>query len=128
MTTIDDTTPFADIIGVKGDIVAQKEALRAELKILNAEESEIDFLLMKKMDADGVTLTKNGTARVSITESLKPKCDDWEVFKKHVIDTDGWDLLNRAFNARAYQDTIELGEEVPGLSSYTLRKIGYGKA
>lgn len=128
MTNIDENTPFSEVIKAKGDIVSQKKALNKELKILNEEESEIDFLLMKKMDADGVTLTKNGTARVSITENLKPRCEDWDAFKQYVIDTDSWDLLNRAFNARAYQDTIALGEEIPGLSSYTLRKVGYGKA
>ena len=60
MTTIDENTSFADLIEAKGDIVSQKQALNAELKILKEKESDLDYLLQKDMDANGVTFIKNG--------------------------------------------------------------------
>lgn len=127
MTIIDENTSFADLIEAKGDIVSQKQVLNAELKILKEKESDLDYLLQKDMDANGVTFIKNGTARVSITESIKAKIDDFDLLRQHILNTESFELLNRAINTKAYQERLKMGEEVPGLSPYVLRKVNYGK-
>ena len=128
MTTIDENTSFADLIEAKGDIVSQKQVLNAELKILKEKESDLDYLLQKDMDANGVTFIKNGDARVSITESIKAKIDDYDLFAQYILDTGSLEFLNRAINTRAYQESLKMGDEVPGLSPYVLRKVNYGKS
>ena len=124
---LNESSSLSDVIDEKADIIEQKRTLNAELKVLSEYENEIDFMLIKKMDTAGVTLTRNDRARVSINESLKPKCDDWDVLQQYIIDTGSWELLNRALNAKSYKDTLELGVEVPGMSSYTKRTVSFGK-
>lgn len=125
MSTVTEESSVSDIIDAKADIKLTLNDLNAEVKVLKEREDLLDFFLMKRMDADGLSLTRNDRARVSIVESTKPKVEDWDAFHQYIKDNNAFELLNRAANAKSYKDALEIGLEIPGVTPYVMRRINF---
>mgnify|MGYP003634310510 CR=1 FL=1 len=115
---------MSDLIDAKANNKQLIDGLNSDLKILKEEQDHIDFLLMQRMDADGLSLTKNDRAKVFITETTVAKVEDWDAFYEHIL-SKAFELLERRPANKAYRDLLEIGEDVPGLSSNTLRRVNF---
>jgi hypothetical protein len=116
---------MSDLIDAKANNKQLMDGLNSDLKILKEEQDHIDFLLMQRMDADGLSLTKNDRAKVFITETTVAKVEDWDAFYEHILSNKAFELLERRPANKAYRDLLEIGEDVPGLSSNTLRRVNF---
>jgi len=116
---------MSDLIDAKANNKQLIDGLNSDLKILKEEQDHIDFLLMQRMDADGLSLTKNDRAKVFITETTVAKVEDWDVFYAHILRNKAFELLERRPANKAYRELLDIGEDVPGLSSNTLRRVNF---
>ena len=116
---------MSDLIDAKAQNKELIDGLNSDLKILKEEQDHIDFLLMQRMDADGLSLTKNDRAKVFITETTVAKVEDWDAFYEHILSNKAFELLERRPANKAYRDLLEIGEDVPGLSSNTLSRVNF---
>lgn len=115
------------LINERAEIKDQMDRLNKHVKELRAESDYIDVLLLKKMDAEGVSRTANGAASVSINEDTVPNVDDWDALYEHVTSTQDFSLLQRRVSSTAYKELLKMGENVPGLSPRTVRRVNFRK-
>lgn len=113
------------LIEQRAQIKRDSDQLNVQLKDLKAAQDEIDLALMKKMDAEGLSRTANGSFSVSINEDTVPEVLDWDSVYEHVVATRDFSLIQRRISSTAYKELLKLGEGVPGLSPRTIRKINF---
>ena len=114
-----------ELIDRKKSIKSQMEKLNSELKGLREQESDIDFELLKKLDAEGLKKTANEVASVSIKEETVPDVHDWDALYAHIISTGDFSLIQRRVSSTAYRELLKLGENVPGLQPRDIRRINF---
>ena len=113
------------LIEQRAQIKRESDQLNVQLKDLKAAQDEIDLALLKKMDAEGLSRTANGSFSVSINEDTVPEVLDWDSVYEHVVTTRDFSLIQRRISSTAYKELLKLGEGVPGLSPRTIRKINF---
>jgi plasmid maintenance system killer protein len=113
------------LIEQRAQIKRDSDQLNVQLKDLKAAQDEIDLALLKKMDAEGLSRTANGSFSVSINEDTVPEVLDWDSVYEHVVATRDFSLIQRRISSTAYKELLKLGEGVPGLSPRTIRKINF---
>jgi plasmid maintenance system killer protein len=113
------------LIEQRAQIKRESDQLNVQLKDLKAAQDEIDLALLKKMDAEGLSRTANGSFSVSINEDTVPEVLDWDSVYEHVVTTRDFSLIQRRISSTAYKELLKLGEGVPGLSPRIIRKINF---
>jgi hypothetical protein len=93
------------------------DELNAQLKELRETQNHLDVLLLKKMDAEGLSRTANTQASVSINEDTVPDVIDYY--------TQDFSLIQRRVSSTAYKELLKLGESVPGLQPRVVRRINF---
>lgn len=101
------------------------DELNRQLKELRETQNNLDVLLLKKMDAEGLSRTANTQASVSINEDTVPDVIDWEELYRYVTDTQDFSLIQRRVSSTAYKELLKLGESVPGLQPRVVRRINF---
>lgn len=114
-----------ELIDRKKSIKSQMEKLNSELKGLREQENDIDFELLKKLDAEGLKKTANEVASVSIKEETVPDVHDWDALYAHIISSGDFSLIQRRVSSTAYRELLKLGENVPGLQPRDIRRINF---
>lgn len=118
---------LTQLIHHRTDIKNKMDDLNKQLKELRAEQDFNDVLLLRKMDAEGVSRTANDAASVSINEDTVPDVLDWDALYEHVTKTQDFSLLQRRVSSTAYKEMLKLGEGVPGLQPRTVRRVNFRK-
>ena len=122
---VDETSNINALIDERATIKAQMDGLNKRLKEFRAALDQVDILLLKKLDDEGLNRTANGIASVSINEDTVPDVSDWDALYKHVIATEDFSLIQRRVSSTAYRELLKMGEAVPGLQPRTVRRINF---
>jgi len=118
---------ITELINHRAEIKGQMDQLNKQLKELRGEQDYLDVLLLKKMDAEGVSRTANENASVSINEDTMPNVDDWDALYEHVTSTQDFSLLQRRVSSTAYKELLKMGETIPGMSPRSVRRVNFRK-
>ena len=112
---------------VRSQITEIKER---QLKDLEAQKKELEAQVFQALeDAGVVATTLKGTGSVSITEQVVPQAEDWDAFYEYVLeDKMRFMLLNKALNAPAFREALNIEGEIPGLTPFTKRTLSVRKA
>lgn len=113
------------LIEKRAEVKASMDQLNRELKALRETQDQLDVLLLKKMDAEGLARTANQRASVSINEDTVPDVTDWEELYQHIMSTQDFSLIQRRVSSTAYKELLKLGESVPGLQPRVVRRINF---
>lgn len=122
---MNEDTTINELIKTRAEVKQSMDSLNRELKVLRETQDQLDVLLLKKMDAEGLSRTANQQASVSINEDTVPDVTDWEELYQHVIATGDFSLIQRRVSSTAYKELLKLGEAVPGLQPRTVRRINF---
>tara|TARA_R110001599_G_scaffold143541_2_gene324529 strand:+ start:376 stop:768 length:393 start_codon:yes stop_codon:yes gene_type:complete len=122
---VNETSNINALIDERATIKAQMDGLNKRLKEFRAALDQVDILLLKKLDDEGLNRTANGIASVSINEDTVPDVSDWDALYKHVIATEDFSLIQRRVSSTAYRELLKMGEAVPGLQPRTVRRINF---
>ena len=114
-----------ELIDERASNKEQLDLLNKQIKELKQHEQLLDVLLLKKMDAEGLSRTANGIASASINEDTVPEITDWEAVFEHINQTGDYSLMQRRMSSVAYKEVLKLGEEVPGVKPRTVRRINF---
>lgn len=114
-----------ELIAQRKKVKDQMTELNNQLKELRAEQDDLDYALMQKMDTEGLSRTANDIATVSISEEVVPDVVDWDLLYQHVIDTNDFSLIQRRISSTAYRELLKLGEDVPGLQPREIRRVNF---
>ena len=96
--------------------------LAEQEKHLKEQQEEVDYQLMQKLEADGLSKFSNDQATISISEQIVPQVEDWDAFQAHILQTGEFELVQRRAAVKAYRELREAGVEVPGVVDFT--KLG----
>jgi len=122
---VNEKSTMNSIIDERALIKAQMDGLNKRLKEFREALDQVDRLLLKKMDDEGLSRTANSMASVSINEDIVPDVTDWDKLYEHVQETGDFSLIQRRVSSTAYRELLKLGEQVPGLESRTIRRINF---
>jgi len=116
-----------ELIESRAETKDSMDALNRELKELRQTQDQLDGLLLRKMDAEGLSRTANAKASVSINEDTVPEVTNWDDLYQHVTETQDFSLLQRRVSSTAYKELLKLGDAVPGLQPRTVRRVNFRK-
>jgi hypothetical protein len=122
---MNEDTTINELIEKRAEVKQSMDSLNRELKVLRETQDHLDVLLLKKMDAEGLSRTANQQASVSINEDTVPDVTNWEEVQQYVIATEDFSLIQRRISSTAYKELLKLGEAVPGLQPRTIRRINF---
>ena len=122
---MNENTTINELIEKPAEVKQSMDSLNRELKVLRETQDHLDVLLLKKMDAEGLSRTANQQASVSINEDTVPDVTNWEEVQQYVIATEDFSLIQRRISSTAYKELLKLGEAVPGLQPRTIRRINF---
>ena len=122
---VDETSNINALIDERASLKAMMDGLNKRLKEFRAALDQVDILLLKKLDDEGLNRTANSIASVSINEDTVPDVSDWDALYAHVIATGDFSLIQRRVSSTAYRELLKMGEAVPGLQPRTIRRINF---
>ena len=109
------------------DLRQQKAKLDKKVTDLKKIIEEAELNVQGLLRENNVTLSRGEFATASITETIVPVVDDWDAFYDHILQTEGFHLLERRPASRAYRELLEAGEDVPGLRPFTKHNLSLRK-
>ena len=122
---VNEQSTMNSIIDERASLKAQMDGLNKRFKEFREALDQVDRMLLKKMDNEGLSRTANSMASVSINEDIVPDVADWDALYDHVIATGDFSLIQRRVSSTAYREILKMGEAVPGLQPRTVRRINF---
>lgn len=101
----------------------ERAELNAQSKELTRQMEELEAELIKRMDEAGLDSAKGKCASLRLEEKPMPNITDWDAVYNYIKENEAWYLLERRVTQRAYQELVQSGEEIPGIKTYTLRRV-----
>lgn len=112
----DDVVPIDKLVNVYRKIKAKIDVLTQEydtqVEVLKAQQNEIRFAIQEQMKAQGGTSMRTAFGTVTLTKKTRYNTNDWDSFKKFMIEHDAIDLLEKRV---AQTNMATFLEENPGL-------------
>ena len=118
----------AEMIDALYQMKEEKKILEAKIKEISTEYKKLEFILLAKLMADGVSLASSTKATAAISRSVVPHVVDWNATYKWIKDTDSLYVLQRKFSVTAFRELLNMGEEVPGVAAFTKSELSLNKA
>jgi hypothetical protein len=119
--------PLGDLIDSAKRIAEARSELSAQDKKLKEQLDQLELLIIQDLDNNKTTLARGKYATASITESAVPQVADWEAFYQYILDNKALHMLDRKPNTGAFRELNDAGVTVPGVNSFTKRKLSLRK-
>ena len=107
------------------EAIAKIEA--AELKELKKRKKELEDTLLGGLEV-GEKVSFAGVGTVSCAEEIVPNVEDWEAVYDYIRNNNAFYLLARKLNAAPYRESLNIGDEIEGVTPVTIRKLNVRKA
>lgn len=120
-------------LGQLGDDIYRKNAEIAAanevVSQLEREKRDLESKMLQAMADVGTDIVRGELATVSISETVRPKIDDWDQFATFVLRKKAPHLFERRISAKAYTEMKETlkGKPVPGTSEYVQQRLNVRK-
>ncbi len=101
----------------------KKRLLMVEVEKVDAEYDELETSLFEKLDAEGTTKGAGTKATCSISESVVPAVNDWDLFHEFIRKKKYMHLLQRRTSDAAVRELFEKGIKVPGVDQFVKRRL-----
>ena len=121
------TTRLDDKIDEMYMLREQKRGLEAQIKEVNAAFAACNDWLIQAYSEVGTTTARGRLASATITETLVPTIDDWNLVQKYIMDNDALYLVHRRIASGPWRELLDTGEVIPGIEPFTKRAISLRK-
>ena len=101
----------------------QKRALEAQIKDLTGQMATVEQQLIERMDSEGVIRSTGNTASVSISTTIRPSVEDWDLFYKYIHRYKYYHLLERRPSVLGCRELMETKGSIPGVVPFAQRKL-----
>jgi len=98
---------------------AEKRAIEKQLKEIEERYAAIQADLLKVMHAEGISKATGSHATASISTSIKPSVEDWDVFYEFIHRNKYFHLLERRPAVLACRELFETKGVIPGVVPFT---------
>jgi len=100
------------LVAIHSKIKARQAALDKEIADLEEQRNEIRVAIKDQMKALGLSSVKTSCGTVSLTKTTRYNTQDWDSFKKFILEHEVVDLLEKRI---AQSNMAQFLEENPGL-------------
>ena len=100
------------LVAIHSKIKARQAALDKEIADLEEQRNEIRLAIKDQMKALGLSSLKTSSGTVSLTKTTRYNTQDWDSFKKFILEHEVVDLLEKRI---AQSNMAQFLEENPGL-------------
>jgi hypothetical protein len=104
-----------------------KRKLEAKIKAITDDINDTEIELMEHMDKEGTSIGKGTKASVSITSSVKPNVQDWDLYYAYIHKNKYYHLLERRPSVTACRELFETKGKIPGVIPFVQRRINLRK-
>jgi hypothetical protein len=105
---------------------ADKKAADFAVKKIEDQITAVENKLFGKLDELEMIEAKNPLGmKVTISESLVPKVEDWDLFHQHIRDTGDFFLLQKRAAVLTCRESFQMARVIPGVMPLTLRKLTF---
>ena len=118
---------FGAMIDEMYEIRSQKQELETEAKQLGEQMKRLEASIITRLDEDETTMSRGKAASAILTETVVPKVEDWDGFYQYIQENEAFHLLQRRVSTAAARETLEAGENISGVSTFTKRAISLRK-
>ena len=118
---------FGAMIDEMYEIRTQKQALESKAKKFGEQMKLLEASIITRLDEDETTMSRGKAASAILTEQEVPKVEDWDEFYKYIQENEAFHLLQRRVSTAAARETLEAGETICGVSTFTKRAISLRK-
>lgn len=121
----DDVIPLDKLTKIYRKIKAEIDTLTQEydtkIELLKAQQDQVKFALKDQMKAVGVKSVNTAFGTVSMIHKTRYSTEDWDSFKKFIIENDVVDLLEKRIAQTNMARWLEEnpGKVPPGLNSFS---------
>lgn len=119
------TTTLSTLIDSLSSLRASKKLAQRELDSIAGQIEALEGEIMKAMDTEGLLESKSAVGKVTLSESVYPRVEDWDQFYQFIYDNRYFHLLEKRPTALAYRELLSLGKSVPGVLPFTMRKLSF---
>lgn len=95
----------------------------AKIKDLTEQRQKIEVELLQQMDEQGMTRAAGAKASVTVSESVKPSVEDWDMFYAYIHRMKMYHLLERRPSVTGCRELFEKRGKIPGVVPFTQRQI-----
>lgn len=111
---------------LKAKIKEMQEKHKAELAPFQQLQSQLDALILAALNQSGLQNTSGPAGGCHKVERITFSLESPDEFKRHVIGTESWDLLDWKANATAATDYIAEHQALPpGVKRSAFTTVGY---
>lgn len=106
---------------IKAEIDTLTQEYDTKIELLKAQQNEVKFALKDQMRAVGVKSVNTAFGTVSMISKTRYSTEDWDSFKKFIIENDVVDLLEKRIAQTNMARWLEEnpGKVPPGLNSFS---------
>jgi len=121
----DDVIPLDKLTKIYRKIKLEIDTLTQEydtkIELLKAQQNEVKFALKDQMKAVGVKSVNTAFGTVSMISKTRYSTEDWDSFKKFIVENDIVDLLEKRIAQTNMARWLEEnpGKVPPGLNSFS---------
>lgn len=121
MSDDNEDIPLDRLISIHGKIKARISQLDAEVAELEEQRTEVRMAIKDRMKALGVTSINSPLGRVSMIYKTRYSTDDWDSFKKFVLEHQVPELFEQRISQGNIATFLEENPGVvpPGLNSFS---------
>ena len=119
------------------DLIADLSKCNEQLSEINVEVARykkqrevLQAKIFAAMDEAGLTTAGNGAYKVSINEEVVPKVDPehWEDVYNYLFENGMTSMLYRRLLANVWQEAKEAGEDIPHVTTTSVKKLSIRKS
>jgi len=121
----DETRNMDDMLNDLADTRTQLANLLEQEKTLKSRKLELETQIATTLKNQGIDRVGNDTCTVSIKTETVPTVENWDFVYQHILDTKQFELLQKRMSATAYRELLQLGMDLPGVTSTELTRINF---
>ena len=105
------------------DMLNDLAETRKELASLLEKEK---ILKSKKLElVVSISHPRTNACTISLKTEVVPTVEDWDALHQHITDTGRFELLQKRMSATAYRELLQLGMDLPGVTSTELTRVNF---
>ena len=118
---------FGSMIDEMYELRNQKQDYESKAKKIKEQMDVLESAIINRLDIDETTMSRGKTASAILTEQEIPKVEDWDEFYQYIQENEAFHLLQRRVSTAAARETLEAGEIIAGVGTFTKRAISLRK-
>lgn len=97
----------------------KKRAQEEVVKAIDAEYRALETEILERMLAEGADKIGAKTATASVSKSVVPQVENWDLFYSFIHKHKYYHMLERRPATAAFREMLELKGDVPGVTPFT---------